>query len=788
MEPLQTFETGKSSEGRLLTLGDLLKFIYRRRTTIILVAVAFLLLGIVYCLVLTRRYESTNTIEIKRPDDSLGLNKLVPGSSDSSGGGEVNPLEENVTLATKVQELQSDVLELRVIDELGLENTEDFKPHLDLNPVSHILALFDTKAKEDAPGTAFMDSPIRRLKALKVFNKHLKVEVVPGTRLISIAYRSPDPDLAAKIVNTLVNDLAQYTFQTKYKATQQTSSWLGDQIEAVRLQAEDMQQQESQLRRETETYNMGGTNAAGQTMVYSPLLDHLQQLTLALTQAETSRILRGAVNQIVQTKDPKLLSGLAGSGLLGQGNAQSQASLALIQQFQTNEANLQGQVRQDELRFGDAYPKLIEERAQLDSVRKSLKEETDRLVQRAGNDYAIATTEEARTRAEHDALIARANVVNDKALQYEVVHQEAQDARQLYTDLDRRLREAGVLAGLRSADMTVVSPGFASPKPASPRVILILPASLFAGLLLGVMLAGIQDVRDDKVNHVDMVETELGIPVYAVTPDFNIVGSIYGYGKGIYQRYGTRRKSTKDEKTAIPDPSKEHTITVIAEPDSQYAEAIRVLRTAILLSKTGSTPKTILITSSTPAEGKSTTAINLAATYARTGARTLLVEIDLRRSVMAKRIGLPPSQDGLSRILTGSISSDWVIPVPGVPNLSCIPAGLRPPDPHELISSDAMRALTQQWRNQYDVVILDGPPVLPVIDSVLISEQVDLVLVVTRFGRTSINSLRTTHRLLTRQVHANIGAVLNAVSSGTEGYYEYYGYRNNTYKYEGGEE
>jgi Mrp family chromosome partitioning ATPase len=99
-----------------------------------------------------------------------------------------------------------------------------------------------------------------------------------------------------------------------------------------------------------------------------------------------------------------------------------------------------------------------------------------------------------------------------------------------------------------------------------------------------------------------------------------------------------------------------------------------------------------------------------------------------------------------------------------------------------------MKSLIEQWGKEYDVVIMDGPPVLPVIDSVLISEQADLVLVITRFGRTSINSLRTTHRLLSRQVHANIGAVLNAVSRGTEGYYEYYGYRNNTYKYEGVEE
>jgi len=787
MENAQASEREKPGEGRLLTLGDLLKFFVRRRRTIFVSVIGFFLLGVLYSAIATRRYKADTIIEIKRPDDSLGLNSIVQGNSQSSGV-EANPLEENVTLATKVSELESDSLELEVIDELGLERTEDFKPHLNLNPISPILALFDPKTKPEKSGTAFMDSPSRRARALSIFNRHLKLEVVAGTRLIDIGYSSPDPNLAAKVVNALVTDLAQYNFQTKYKSTQQTSAWLGDQIEAVRQQADDMQQQESQLRRETETYDLAGTNAAGQSQVYSPLLDHLQQSTLALANAESSRILRGAVNQIVQTRDPQLISGLAASGLIGGGAMQSQTSLTLIQQFQGSEATLRTQISQDELRYGDAYPKLKEEKAQLESLKKSLSDETERLVQRAQNDYTLADTQEKETRAEHDDLIKRANVVNDKALQYEIIRQQAQDARGLYTDLDRRLREAGVLAGLRSADMTVVSLGFAPAKPNAPRVILILPASIFVGFLFGVMLAGIEDVRDDKVNSVDMVESELGIPVYAVTPDFNIVGSIYGYGKGMYLRYGSRRKAKPVEEQTAQETERRHEIFVSAEPDSQYAEAMRVLRTAILLSRTGSTPKVILITSSTPAEGKSTTAINLAATYARTGARTLLVEIDLRRPVMAKRIGLPPTLDGLSRMLTGQLPSNWVASVPSVPNLSCIPAGQRPPDPHELISSPNLKALIQEWSTQYDLVILDGPPVLPVIDSVLISEQADLVLVITRFGRTSINSLRTTHRLLSRQVHANIGAVLNAVSRGTEGYYEYYGYRNNTYKYEGGEE
>lgn len=785
METTQSGEQGKAGEGKLLTLGDLLKFLYRRRLTILIVAGAFFLLGILYCLLATKRYKAETLIEIKKPDDSLGLNSLVQGNSSQEVD---NPLEENVTLATKVSELESETLALRVVEELNLEGTHDFRDHFNLNPLPILLKPFSVPAKKDAPGTAFMDSPTRRAKAYKNFESHLKVEVLPGTRLISIDYSNPDPDLSAAVANALANDLAQYSFQTRQRSTEQLSSWLADQIDSVRQQAEDMQQQEAQLRRETETYNLGGTNAAGQDMVYSPLIDHLQQSTLALSQAEVNRILRGAVEKITESHDPALISGLAGSGLLGSGDVQSADSLKFLQDLQSKIDAQKVLISQDALRLGDANPKLIEERAQLKSLQASLKTETDRLAERAKNDLAIAETEEKRTQAEHDALIQRANVVNDKALQYEIVRQEAQDARQLYTDLNRRLREAGVLAGLRSNDMTIVSAAFAPDKPSSPHTLIILPASLFLGLLIGTMLAGIQDVRDDKVNNFELVESELGIPVYAITPDFNATSSVYGYGKGLYQRYVAQRKAQSPEEQAARDLAKMHNIMVVAEPDSQYAEALRALRTAILLSKPGATPKTILITSSTPAEGKSTTGINLAATYARTGARTLLAEVDLRKPVVARRLGLQPSPDGLSRMLTGQLRRDWAIQIPEVPNLFCVPAGERPPDPHELVSSETMKTLIQQWQSEYDLVILDGPPVLPVIDSVLLSEQSDLVLLITRFGRTSINSLRTTHRLLSRQVHANIGAVLNAVSQGTEGYYAYYGYRNNAYKYEGGED
>jgi succinoglycan biosynthesis transport protein ExoP len=777
-------DQGKPAEDRLLTLGDLFRFLMRRRWTIIATTAIILALGILYSALATRRYKAEALIEIKQPEDSLGLNRLVSGSTQ--GQASESPLEENVTLATKVAELESESLALRVVQELQLEGTKDFKSHRSLNPLSYIQVLFASPAKKDRPGTALIDSPTRREAAFRNFESHLKVDVVSGTRLISIDFQNPDPDVAANVVNALTNDLAQYSFETRYKAVQQLSSWLADQLDSVRQQAEDMQQQEAALRRDTETFNMGGTNAAGQTLVYSPLLDHLQQATQSLSSAESNRIVRGAVQQIAQTRDPKLISGLGGSSLSSSGNPQSTTSLDLVKELQGKETQQEMLVTQDEQRYGIANPKLIQEKAQLTAIRKSLKSETERLVDRASNDYKIALQEEDGARTKRDALIKEANNVNDRVLRYEIVHQEAEDARQLYTQLNNRVREAGVLAGLQSNDMTIVSAAFSTDRPSSPRVLLILPAALVLGLFIGVMIAGIQDVRDDKVNSVDTVETELGIPVYAVTPDFNASSSLYSYGKYLY------RSAEKNTKSKNPNADQggafESPVHVMSDPDSQYSESLRTLRTAILLSRPDQSVKSILITSSTPAEGKSTTSCNLAATFARTGTRTLLVEVDLRKPVLARRLGLPPGTDGLSRILSGQLSRDWVLSVPGISNLDCVPAGQRPPDPHELISSSVMKQLMQEWAEKYDLIILDGPPVLPVIDSVLLSELADLVLVITRFGRTSVNSLRTTHRLLSRQVRANIGAVLNAVAQGSEGYYDYYGYRYSAYKYDGTEE
>ena len=759
----------RNAEDKLLTIGDIVAFFGSKQRAILVTVGVCLFFAILYCSFATRRYQSEALMEVRQPEDSLGLNSLVQGGS-AQPAQPPNPLEETVTLATKVQELQSDDLDLQVIDRLHLQDTEDFKPSFD--PIGLILKLFTAPTKKDAPGTAFLDSPSRRARALIIFNRHLKVEVVAGTRLISIKFANPNPDLAASVVNELANDLARYGYDIKYKTTQQLSGWLADQLDTVRKQAEDLQEREAKLRRETESYSIG-TNGAGQPSIYNPVIDQLQQATSALNQAQSNRILRTAVAEIVKTRDPQLISGLAGSGMLGSGNPQSTTSLDLINSLQGQIATQQAAVNSDEVVFGDSYPKLIQDRAQLQSLRSSLQSEINRLATRAANDEMIAREQEDRTRNDHDDLLRRANTVNDKYLQYQIVQQEAQDARQFYTELNQRLREVSVTVGMLATDTTLFAPGLAPYKPHYPRTLLVLAASIVVGAFLGVLVGIFLEFRDDKISSVRTLESVAGMPVLGLTPDFTF-GQTHTSSPG--------RPMPGD--VSRSDATATSTIDVIREPNSLYAEAIRSLRIALILSPSRGMPRAILVTSSKTHAGKSVTSINLAATFARAGARVLLVEADIQNPALAQRLRLSPATSGLSQMLTGQLPPGWTTTAPGILNLHVIPAGEHSPESQELIHSDAMLRLLAAWRKDYEIILIDGPPILPSGESVFLINQVDLTLLVTRYEVTSISALQRVYRLVPQRLHAQIGVLLNAVPPRSKAYREYYGYRKNDYVYQ----
>ena len=281
----------------------------RRRAIIYISLAAFFLLAVLALIFSTRRYKSVGEIEVqKESNNSLGIQT---DSADAPS----DALEVNMIIQTQAKILQSDSLALRVIEDLHLEQTEDYKQQW--SPVGWVLGLFNPASKPDPKGASLEGSPHRRARVLKVFHRRLTVKPLAGTRLIDVEFLNPDPQLTAAVVNDLLQGLIEKGFQARYDATIQASSWLGSQLNDLRNKTQQLQAKVVKLQQQSGVFALGEVDREGRDQVYSPTLEKLQMATQAEAQAQSNRILKGAINEVVKGGNPELISGLAGNSLTG---------------------------------------------------------------------------------------------------------------------------------------------------------------------------------------------------------------------------------------------------------------------------------------------------------------------------------------------------------------------------------------------------------------------------------------------------------------------------------------
>ena len=745
---------------RPVTLGDL-RHIFRRRGRVALCCLAACFgLALAVCVFSTRRYQATGEIQVQKDStDALGLDSMM-GSAEGAS----DALDANITLQTQADLLESDTLALHVIDGLNLEANSDFRPRFSV--LGWLLGILTPSGPSDPQHGGLEDSPRRRTHALKVFSSHLNVKVVSGTRLIEIRFLSSDPKLAAMVVNRLMEGLVEYNFQTRFTATNQASIWLAGQLSDLKKQAELLQGKVVELQRQSGVVSLGVQDAQGRDQAYSVIVDRLQQATAILSQATSNRILKEAVYKIVASGDAELISGLSANGVAS-GSPTMSTSLGLIQSLRVQEGALQGQIAQDESKYGPAYPRLADARANLAGMDNAIREEIHRVAERSRNDYEIARREEQESQREFANKKREADRLNDKAIEFAIVRQEAEDSRGLYEDLLKRLREAGVLEGLRSSNITVVDPGRTPSMPKQPNVPLYLGISIGAGLLLGACCALVADSIDDKIQTVDEIERELELVPLGILPHLGEPSWYRGPRHPAFSR-------------ARPQPAGIEGLAIFAHPNSPYTEALRGLRTALLLAKSSAPPQLLLVTSSVAGEGKSILSANLSAVLAQGGKRVLLIDADLRKPSLSERLGIE-SRVGLSQYLTDEHVIEDIQEVTLIPKLHLLTSGPIPPYPAELLGSIRMIDALHRWRESYDFIVLDSPPVLLVTDPVLLASRADATLLVARYGVTNRLSLKRSHRTLRDQSTMDrVGVVLNGVSHGSSFHYEYYGYSGKT--------
>lgn len=743
---------GPAAAEQDISFAQLFRTVRKRKFTVWIAVIAATAMGWGVSALMTPKYEAAGMIEVnKEASDMIGdaMSSMIEDS------GAADSLDYNITLQTHAKALQSDTLVFQVANQLDLEKRKEFR--IEPSWLDRMTGSAMTPQQIAAEYQKPLDeSPIRRALLSKAFEKNLTIKTVPGTRLIEVHFLNPDPELATGIVNKLVSDYIEEYFRTRYAATAQASEWLSKELSDLK---KDVETGEQKLVEAQKKAGLLGTEDDVQSLA----LVKLEALDKQLTDAEENRILAETVNHIVKTGNPELISMAAGTGGLLPGGPGSPSPLSLVQTLRAQQAQLKTQYAQAATKYGAAFPALVQLRNQIADLDTSIQAELSRLTERSDNDFKVAKQTEDKLRDSFDSEKAVADKLNDAAIQYTIQKHEVEVNRGLYETLLTKLKSAGILSGLQSTNLVVIDPARTTPSPARPIYPLNLGIGFGVGLLGGLALALIREGADNTIRTPEQVEEIASLPTLSVVPEFGsnrLLPSV-------------RTKGTN--------------ILAVDYPGSAAAEAYRLLRTSVLLSQIDSPPRVIIVTSALPKDGKSTTSINTAVTLAQQGCKVLLVDADLRRPKVRAGLGLKPSEGLTGVLVAGDTAEPAYQTHPDVPSLSILPAGSRPPNPAEMLGSTRMADLVKRWRQEFDFVVIDTPPVLAVSDPLILSQYADAIIFVVRYKQTTTQSLIRSRDLLQRANASISGIVVNRMNMNSPDHYYsygYYGYQQRGYYHE----
>jgi succinoglycan biosynthesis transport protein ExoP len=710
-----------------LPSGGLLEYwriIQRRRGTVILIACLGMVAGFLYTLPQTPVYQARTVIEVQgMNEDFMHMKDVNPTSGSTS----YDPL---IDLQTQVRILQSRALLARVVEKLDRENKP--RPAAPDRWDNWRQALHLPSSKPVSSGRALISAAAGGLR----------VRAQANTRLIEILCDSTNPQVAADFGNALTAEFIEQNLEARWKTTEHTGEWLARQMEDLKIKLEKSEDaMQAYARQSGLTFTQEKENIAEQK---------LKQLQEELSKAQGERVNRQSRYELASRASADSL-----------GEILDDISLKEIQGKLTD---LRRQLAELSTAYTASYPKVARIRAQIAPLETALQQERGNILSRIRNDFESAQRRETLLAVDYAASAKLVNEQADKVTHYNILKREVDSYRQVYDSMLQRVKEAGIASALRASNIRVVDPAIPPGGPYKPSLTNNTVLGLLGGIFFGIVLVVFLERADRTIQEPGDLNAYVGVPELGIIPSFGVDP--------------TRNRA------ALPVVAQSSAncmaLVTLQAKRSAMAESFRATLTSILYSgQTGRHPQVIVLSSAAPHEGKTTLATNLAIALAEVHKRVLLIDGDLRRPRLHRIFELDNDQ-GLVNLLRQDQSI--VAPLNGhvqngtIPNLSVMTAGNTGSGDPTLLHSQRLAELLAIVRNDYDIILIDSPPMLTMADARVIARQTDGVILVTRANQTSRDAIKDACRRFAEDGTRVLGAVLNDWNPKKSSRYSYYRY------------
>jgi len=707
--PIEGREQAAGEDGRELpNLQDYLRILFRFKWGVLALMLASGLIAILRAHSETPIYQASALMLIERQAARFVSIEEVYRANQGYDFGEY--------YQTQYEILRSRPLAERVVDELGLPA---FAPRADLEPGFSWRKLMPG-AKKAAP---VKPAPVARATAVAMVQGSVEIAPVRNSQLVRIQFRHADPQFAATLANAHAQAYIEETLEGRVQMSQTASNWLNERTAGLREKLEQSERALQEFRDRERLIDVGGVDglAASELSLASERLAEARReradKEAAYRQVESARA-QGKLDQL-----PALLAS------------------PLVSELKQAAVDADRALRELTGRYGPKHPRMVEAEGAALAASNALRQQLELVASGIERDFQAARLRENQLSGEMGSAKGEVRDLNRKQYELQALQREVDSNRQLYEVFQTRYKETAASGGVQNANARLIEAALPNLAPVYPNKKRSAMVGLLIGLALGIALALVLDHLDNTLKGADDVERRLGLPVLGLVP---------------------RLPETSDAAEAPIG-------YFAAHPQSSFAEAVRTIRTGVLLSAVDQEHKRLLITSSVPGEGKTTLSMNLAFSLGQMK-KVLLIDADMRRPALHR--GLPDQRQspGLSEYITGEAKvSDCLRQLPNS-NVYVMPAGIAPPNPLEILSSRKFAEALENLGNAFDHVLIDCAPACAVSDALVLSKLVHGVIYVVRSDATQWQVARTGVKRLMRIDAPIIGAVVNQVVPRKGGY------------------